>query len=199
MGVAVATLIARCISLAAAATLWTLAVTDVAEAQTCFRGRPLPTCRSFWITEAGYARRLSPAEDHGDVELGRMWNLGSRIALGGTVTGAYHSGFQLVLKPRVRRWLRPPLLSAELAAGVVVAGGPWGDVGFTGEAALNVGDRLSLLSRLESVEGYASFGQKVGAWSIGIKLGSAPGAVAGTLLAILGALYAYVCNTTVCD
>jgi len=46
----------------------------------CFRGRPLPQCRAFWLTEFG----LSLPDGPFGWELGGMRNVGKRSAVGGT-------------------------------------------------------------------------------------------------------------------
>src|SRR5437867_7375406 len=48
----------------------------------CFRGRPLPSCRAFWLTEFG----LSLPDGPFGWELGGMRNVGKRSAVGGTAT-----------------------------------------------------------------------------------------------------------------
>jgi hypothetical protein len=81
-------------------------------AQGCFRGRPLPRCRSFWITEAeGGLRLAGPAAPGGEldarlaVELGWMTNLSPRASVGGGVAGGWDGVEFLSLRPRYRRWL----------------------------------------------------------------------------------------------
>jgi hypothetical protein len=88
------------------------------SAQTCFPGRPLPGCRSFPITEIGYAHRLdkAPSATGGDPqvhylngEVGWMFNRSPRLAIGGTFfAGAlvdYAFEFRPGVKARVRYWI----------------------------------------------------------------------------------------------
>lgn len=111
----------------------------------CFRGRPLPACKSFWIVEmqgsepiAQTSRRVRVYSDFertgfgsvfereqaafGSVlewSLGHMANLGEKYALGGVVTGGTGNGGSGLtgLKVRLRRWLTADLsLEAEAGA-----------------------------------------------------------------------------------
>jgi hypothetical protein len=111
----------------------------------CFRGRPLPACKSFWIFEmqgsspvAQTSRTIrtyfdatrtgSPQEFEYDAtaftsvvewNLGHMVNLGDKYALGGVVTVGSGNGDGLAgLKARVRRWLSSDL-SVEAEAGAL--------------------------------------------------------------------------------
>jgi hypothetical protein len=80
-----------------------------------FRGRPLPECRTFWITEFAYLYRINPRENvaiydlgngRGTMNFGLMMNIDRHWAIGGSF---YHSvcydnnrtGFTI----RLRRWL----------------------------------------------------------------------------------------------
>ncbi len=93
----------------------------VAQAETsssdrsCFRGRPLGECRSFWITETSYSVRLSSVDRQASfepgrwllptAELGGMRNLSGRVAVGATIGAGFLGGFYLAAKPRARVWL----------------------------------------------------------------------------------------------
>lgn len=125
----------------------------------CFRGRTLPTCRAFAITEFGYGRAIGNDFDLGFGhhvephvifwELGALRNLGVRSALGGTVLLTSRASF--AIKGRYRQWLSPEF-SLDLAPGLTViddrssARTP----AFTGHLALNYGDWLSLGAMLET-------------------------------------------------
>ena len=119
----------------------------------CFRGRPLPACKTFWIVEmqgslpvAQTSRTLRFSSDPGrsdspqfsevklpafdnllDWNLGHMANLGDRYALGGVVTVGTGNGDGLSgLKVRLRRWL-----SADLSV-EAEAGAAWSNADGTG-------------------------------------------------------------------
>src|SRR2546429_9638941 len=78
----------------------------------CFRGRPLPHCSSFWITEFGIGARLSSDRSAGGPlfgwELGGMKNQGRKNAFGAALfVEASGEGGGLGVRPRYRRWLDP--------------------------------------------------------------------------------------------
>jgi hypothetical protein len=100
-------------------------------AQTFFRGRPGDACRTFWITEFSYARRLNGLAVEREVgngrwlltgEIGHMVNLRRRNAIGATVYGAFDDrGSRLGIKVRGRRWLSETL-AADLGVGLILDG-----------------------------------------------------------------------------
>ena|SRR2546426_6671842 len=73
----------------------------------CFRGRPLPQCRAFWLTEFG----LSLPDGPFGWELGGMRNVGKRSAVGGTLYLRIDGGTAYGVKPmyfmRIRAVRRP--------------------------------------------------------------------------------------------
>jgi hypothetical protein len=88
------------------------------SAQTCFPGRPLPSCHSFPVTEIGYAHRLdkttminggSPQVHYFNGEIGWMVNQSPRLALGGTFFLGALVDYDFQLRPglngRMRYWL----------------------------------------------------------------------------------------------
>lgn len=174
----------------------------------CFRGRPAPECGSFWITEAGYYRRLGGSEvdrNLGDVtiaapaldshlswEVGGMVNHGPIEAFGGTLlVGVDNAGARLAVKARYRRWLgRSSTLDfsggpARAVARVPDTGGARFHTrayGVTGDIALGWGDWAAVTVRAEALR----VGDRtVGAVYGGARLGSYP-AVGVT---VAGALY----------
>ena len=134
----------------------------------CFRGRPLPACKSFWIVEmqgsSPVAQTSSTVQSPGgprfvqeafssqlEWNLGHMVNIGSTYAIGGVVTAGTGNGDALTgLKLRVRRWLRSDL-SLEAEGGLL-----WNDanggttssgVGGTAALRLNIRDQGSFYVR----------------------------------------------------
>ena len=177
------------------------------QSRSCFRGQPLPTCKSFWITEAGYGYALtSPTQWGGEGrhyatwELGWMTNLTERWAVGGTFLAgiAFGEGTRVGVKPRFRRWLNRST-SVELSPGILLGGS--GDVqfpGFTGHVSVNLQDRLVFTSQLDVFNKLpGSVDDKDVAWYAGIKLGSKPGIIAtgveaaATLVLIVAVIIAY--------
>jgi len=87
-------------------------------AQSCFPGRPLPSCQSFPVTEIGYSHRLdnttlstggSPQVHYFNAEVGWMFNRSSRLALGGALYAGALVDYDFQLRPgikgRARYWL----------------------------------------------------------------------------------------------
>lgn len=128
-----------------------LAAQDSTQAtpKLCYRGRPLPQCKRFVITEVGYYGRAAgsretftytyPTTDGGQqevsytendigsqltFEVGLMGNRGPRAALGATLLlGLGTGGADVGLKGRYRRWLTPDGIALDLGAGIVSGGG----------------------------------------------------------------------------
>src|SRR5437764_874817 len=79
----------------------------------CYRGRPLPPCRSFWITEFGLLGRLNALPEPRTTvdpffrwEVGGMQNRNERTAFGATIViEADDLGSRYGITPRYRRWL----------------------------------------------------------------------------------------------
>ena len=177
------------------ALLWSLSGPQPLDAQTCFRGKRSDSCRSFFITEFGYASRLNQSPDPSKDNFLYMWEFGfmvnrsERSALGGTLYfGADDNGTRFAIKARWRRWLGD-VGSLEVAPGIIVAGDDnhfdLNLPGFTGEVALNAADlfRVFLMVEVIKMEPLQHFPniEPVGtdvAWFGGIKLGSYAGLVA---------------------
>jgi hypothetical protein len=101
----------------------------------CFRGRPAPRCRSFWLTEVGvYARvagtgftsRITPEPSarhhlgtHVTWEVGGMANRGTDRAVGATLLlgAGLNDGVRVGFKGRYRRWLGSSGATLDLSAG----------------------------------------------------------------------------------
>lgn len=140
----------------------------------CFRGRPLPECKSFLITEAEVGYRLIDPEGHDDfdglvlgLDIGWMRNLTSDYAVGLTL-GANNR--HITLGPRYRRWL-------------------------TQKAALDVGLSAAWRStRIRTVELHTglNYNDRIGVWldathdfeqgnpglAVGVRAGAEPGIIA---------------------
>jgi hypothetical protein len=165
----------------------------------CFKGRPMPWCRSFLVTELGFRYQLNAPEGvypQGlTLEAGWMRNLSQSLALGATAFATGQGGgeggdalFSVGLKPRVRRWLGDRL-SVEVSAGLAFPiGGEYGSPGITGDVGLNVGDVLQLTGSFETLR-FPLGGADV-AWYFGGKAGSYAGVVATVALVALGAAVA---------
>ncbi|KPK80247.1 MAG: hypothetical protein AMS25_09580 [Gemmatimonas sp. SM23_52] len=165
--------------------------------QNCFRGRPLPTCRVFAITEIGFGAKLTREPfTHGlaSADLGLMVNLSQDYALGGSLYVGFEDftdpGYwRFGIKARVRRWLTP-WLSLDVAPGIMGYSGEVGDgsdLTFTSQISLSFRDQLVLTTQLEYLR-YEDYGRVLDAYA-GLRFGSQP-AVAAALLSGFAALMA---------
>ena len=145
--------------LSLALTLTTTTVISPLVAQSCFTGRPVPQCRSFWITEAGFSVRLDdhPNKDGGSVtfDLGYAVNIGGQSALG--VSGFLRGGEPVGgggIRGRYRLWLGGAT-SLDLAPGILLAssGGQFDYKAgtFSGQVALNVTRGFGLVAQVDQV------------------------------------------------
>ena len=178
------------------------AQTELPSPPTCFRGRPLPRCGAFWITEAGYHHRLSGTrlvqqdpnsgadlESHVSWELGRMRNRDSSSALGWTILIGVDAErkHRLGAKARFRRWLDPRGI-LDLSGGVLQASvrAPYPDAramgyGLTGDAAVGWSNAGTVTVGAEALR---SRRRNVAAVYGGVRLSAYPAVVATTLFAV---------------
>lgn len=183
-------------------TLLILSVSTVSSAETFWRGRPHPECDSFWITEFGAGWRQNSISNEfrkGEVsghqiryELGHMFNLDSRFAVGGTLsmTGLQEGHFGL--NGRVRFW-KDRNWSLDLAPGMTFYSNVNNDEyslqypSFTGRLIVNYADFVGVYVGLEQIRIY---GEKSDLdLYLGVQAASYPGAALGALFLILGIVY----------
>jgi hypothetical protein len=178
----------------------------------CWRGQPAPACRSFVISELGYARALAGTSstysqvpygsrdstyrardfsDHAFFEIGGMHNRGPSTALGATLMlGADATGPRFGAKARYRRWLTADGRSLDVGAGVIVGNLPKVSrtLTLTGDVALNFSDYGALVTGVEVAR---PNGRPRAALFGGARLGSKPGTIgiaAAMLFAAIGAV-----------
>ncbi len=182
-------------------TLITTALTLVLAADSpaggdCFRGRPLPECRSFWITEAGtlYRFDLPQTNDkwHATLmynwEVGLMVNQSERYAIGGSLFFNFDdlTNHTLVgFRARYRRWLSPRI-SLDIAPGIILSESKTDNVAFSGEVMLGADDLIAAVVRLDMRENRFKYSDNF-AWYGGLRLRSYPGLVAGIAGPIIAA------------
>jgi hypothetical protein len=181
----------------------TLAVQDAA-AQTCFRGRPKPTCRSFFLTEADAGLMLTLGSRAGGangtatrlgVSVGWMRNVGGRSAVGATLAGgAYVNGGNsafVSFRPRYRYWLSR---TASLDVGPGVQWTPGRVERIEARAGLTYRDLFGAWTEMDLDWGSAS---RVD-WLFGVKTGGQAGIVsyiAGAItLGILAIAFASIAD-----
>ena len=167
------------------AALATLVAATPAAAQFCWRGRPLPDCRTFLVTESGlyFGSELGVQAD-----LGLMVNMGSHVAVGGSLHGMYGEDFDsnwgvagvawrfrywlnrrwsLDLTPRVQ-WIEPN------------EAGRWYGPTAGASIALGWADYLAVDLAIDSYEGLDT------KFCLGLRLGSYLGAPGAAILGALG-------------
>jgi hypothetical protein len=167
-------------------------------AQACFRGRPASECHRFWITEFSLAYRLDDLpvewvewEDSNDYwllagEIGQMFNLSERKALGATVYSAYDGRrYRLGLKARGRHWFSRSL-AADLGIGVLLLGDDSyyepGFPAFAGHIGLMNRDLVGIALWLEVIPGKSStwFSSEPTGTDVAIYAGVTGGSYIGT-------------------
>lgn len=161
-----------------------------AEGKACFQPRPLPVCRSFWVTEFGVQVFLSEPPGVNDQrrwlatwEVGWMKNRSSADAVGGSVfieinDNAMRSG----VSGRYRRWMGSESALDISPALIVFQSDDDFDVNAKLGAALQAGvtyhDWIGLTSQVEATEGGVRF-------LAGVRVGGYPGAAAGLAIPAL--------------
>ncbi len=179
----------------------------------CWRGRALPTCRTFVLTEIGYYAVGAVTQRHfqytyptgtGDsvtyryaedamspqltAELGMMQNTGPRTALGATIVlGFGTGGADVGLKGRYRRWLSPSGMALDLGAGVM-SGTLQQANGDVRSPGLTMDAALNVAdygALVVRTDIQRSRGQTAHALFGGVRLGSRP-AAAGSVLLVAG-------------
>lgn len=166
----------------------TVGTPSLLPAQACFRGRPQPTCRSFWLTEAEggvvMAGRsgLTGEDVRLGIEVGWMRAIGQRSAVGGGIAAGHDRTEYVSLRPRYRRWLsgtwaldvspgirwtpgRIETVEGRLAVGWRDLGGVWTEVNV--DVAGGAGTR----------------------WLAGVRSGGEAGVVSYIIGAIIGVIY----------
>lgn len=204
----------RLLTAALLATALIHAGTGTALASLCWRGKPLPECRTFVLTELGVYGRLDEDPTHAadnpvyfTLDLGLVKNVSPTAAMGLTAYGgAGDSHARVGARFRYRRWLSRDT-SVDFAPGVIVYGSEDGGYthqapGFVLGATWNWRDWVALGLEVEhsryEIEGYTpgelASPEKITdtTWCVGGKLGSVPGVV-GT--AVLVGFFVYLVST----
>lgn len=171
----------------------------------CFRGQPLPACRSFWILEmqaqaplvqttrpvlygSGQVVGLTAFDAELEWNLGHMVNVSPRFALGGVLTvGTGGAGPLSGVKVRARRWLSDDL-SVEVEGGLLRSDERYPVAnGATGDVRLNIRDHGSFFVRWDGVH-LSSNEQPGGVYADpgGLQQALSVGAGAGSLPAVIG-------------
>jgi hypothetical protein len=164
-----------------------------ANAQMCFRGRPLPDCRTFWVTEFTYGIELAPEHTRGHIfspDIGVMVNLNEKHAVGGSwsLEFLYNSDHPKVFlhgpKLRYRYWLRDGF-NLNASAGLLLSD----ELELAGDLGCIYKDWMGLGLRLESWRSRDSFESHTAVYPT-VTFGGIPGISLSTAFAAgLAVLY----------
>lgn len=174
-----------------------------ATAQDCWRGEPSPVCRTFWVTEFGIFWRLDGVSeeirseelyDYGiRYELGPMFNMNDKYAIGGTatLTGTGENG--VGLHGRLRYWMNRNW-SLDFSPGIIILGASGDDdYGLLYPAAsarlvLNYADFIGFYGGVEQIR-VRQEGSELD-WYFGLHAASYPGTGLGLIFLVLAAVAA---------
>jgi len=160
---------------------------SAAEGRACFQPRPMPVCRSFWVTEFGIQWFISEPPGVHDKrqwlatwEVGWMRNRTADDAVGGSVfLAANDNAFRSGVRARYRRWtggrtavdLSPALIVFQADENMEVRA----QLGAALQGGVTYHDWIGLTTQVEAASGGVRF-------LAGVRLGGYPGAVVGTAL-----------------
>jgi hypothetical protein len=180
----------------------------------CWRGKPLPECRSFLITEVGISYPLGDPIANGGYtvvagDLGWMKNISERAAVGATVharLGLADEYARAGVRARYRRWLGRRN-SLDFSPGIILVSRETSTTdyyppGFVASATFNLGTVAGLsleadygrYSRLELVALGAYEPRRFTdvTWRAGWKLGGVPGTIGMAPFIAGGILFLFV-------
>ena len=176
---------------------------SLSAAQSCWRGEPSPDCRSFWVTEYGIFWRLDGVSeeirsdelyDYGiRFELGPMYNVGEKYALGGTAMLTATGETSLGLYMRLRYWMNRNW-SIDISPGIIVHGSSGSDAyellhpAPAARIVLNYADFVGLYAGVEQYR-VRQEGSELD-WYLGVHAASYPGAGLGLVFLVLGIIFA---------
>jgi hypothetical protein len=190
-------------ALAAVLVMAVCAGAPVSAGELRWQGKPAPACRYFLVTEFGLGANMSDPAHTGRAaqvstemllyDLGVMVNVGERAAAGGTVSFKAMYETRLGLFGRYRRWLGD-MWALDLSPGIIVAGSSNDDAyrlvypAAAGRIGIMYGDWIGVGVSGELVR--MADEKSEFDWYADIRVGYYPGAVLGTLMAVLGLLAA---------
>jgi hypothetical protein len=138
------------------------AETASAGCGTFCRGKPLDSCELFWVLESGFLARIGESDiaetdSRGSLffELGRMRNITSNSAVGGSIYGSALQGDLFGIKGRYRRWLGRKT-SLDISPGILL-GGSFEDAdfsfpGFVGSVTIHYADWAGVTLQFQTLK-----------------------------------------------
>ncbi len=167
----------RTLRLAVAVAALMAGIATQAQAQMCFRGKPLPHCKYFWVTEFTYGNHVDGNLSTGQMfmpELGLLVNLDEKNAIGGSVffrvlvDSRHPDGLGAGFKGRYRRWINKDF-NIDVAPGFTFLD----ETEFATDVTVNFRDWIGLGARVEFWR--AEFNQTNTAVYSLVKVGGIPG------------------------
>ncbi len=174
-----------------------------AAAQDCWRGEPSPHCRSFWVTEFGIFWRLDGISqeirsdeiyDYGiRYEIGPMFNMNEKYALGGTVTMTGTGENSFGVHGRLRYWMNRNW-SLDISPGVIFHGSSGDDdyellyPSASTRFVLNYADFVGFYAGVEQFR-VRQEGSEFD-WYVGMHAASYPGAGLGLIFLVIAVVAA---------
>jgi hypothetical protein len=183
------------------------ALAGTSSGQPCFRGRPLPDCKSFWITESGAFFHLNSHK--GDRwndrkvyenlyytwEIGGMVNRNPKTAFGGTLYigwDGYINDTRLGIKGRWRWWLSPHT-GLDLSPGILMSDKISASPIWCLSASLCGDDRIMVIGQMEVVNWKDTHPNNVGYFGRGtdilfyggLRFGAEMGIIVGIITPII--------------
>lgn len=121
----------------------------------CFRGKSLGECKSYWVLETGFMIHAgnSSVDRYDDYEniftanVGKMFNISNKSAIGGTVNIApSNGGMDIGVGPRYRYWMSEGMAFDFSPRMMLLRTGDYDikGVGFQIDASLSIGELFSI-------------------------------------------------------
>lgn len=163
-----------------------MGLSPVLNAQIKFRGSPAPECQSFFIVEGGAFYETGDREFGANSDIGVMFNLSRRSALGGSIFHQLAADVSGVgVKLRYRYWLNSSF-SLDIAPGILLLG-EWAPA-ITGQVSLNYKDLIGVFVQIDSQ--HSPYIRRM-PFSLGVKFGRYLGIVPSALVVLVTLLYGY--------
>jgi len=166
---------------------------SILQAKIYFRGKPLPECKWFLITEAGVTMEMS--KDSGkfgfNLDFGAMYNLNKHSALGATFFAVFNDCSFTGFKIRYRHWLSSSF-SLDISPGLSIWGGGKHPQ-FTAHVGLNYKDLVALIGQV-NISRHTYIDSQLKSkkhFSLGLKFGSYAGS-AITVASAIGVVIAII-------
>ncbi len=127
-----------------------------------FRGKPLESCRSFWVLESSFLGRSGDSDIRGKdgsyqigFELGHMRNVSANTSVGGSLYGGLNEEGVFGIKGRYRHWFGQKT-SLDISPGILLVGSSnkaeMRFPGFVGSVTFNYGDWVGVTLQMQALK-----------------------------------------------